>query len=274
MSILISKNSENLMRSVRHTIMYYQYMLSICLIMIVGFYLRCYGIMSEPINFDEGATWYFARLPFGDLWGEPARLEPNPPFFYAVAHGFVWLFGDSAGVLRLASVISGVLCIPVAAFIGRQLAGPAAGIATALLVASSTAHIVTSQDARAYSLLTLTALVAIAAEVSLLTAYRVPRQHGSRAVTGAWVGYVVASILALYVHNTAVLMVVALNLVAVLAWIGTLGLQRRFAIHWIMVKAERLAERGRKVRQTNPKQEGQKLEQERSSQRQEPSLGR
>lgn len=211
----------------------HRYALIVCFAAALGLALRCYGLASEPLNFDEGATLYFARVPLSYLWGDSARFEPNPPLFYATVHAFIWLFGDAAAVVRSASVMAGVLCIPAAAFIGRRLAGPRAGIAAALLVATSAAHIVTSQDARAYSLLTLAALAAIAAEVWLLEAYRRPGRRGSPGLAGAWAVYVVASVMGMYLHNTAVLMVVALNLVAALAWFWTLGLQRRFALHWI-----------------------------------------
>lgn len=211
------------------------YLSCVFMAFLLGAALRCYDVLSYPLNFDEGATLYFARLPIGDLWGEPARLEPNPPLFYAVVHGVVGILGDGAGALRLASVAAGVLCIPVAGFIARTLSGPPAGVAAAFLVASSTAHVVTSQDARAYSLLTLAALVAIAAEVWLLGAYCRARQPEFRASIVAWAAYVLASITSLYLHNTAVLMLVALNMIALVVWATALAAQQwqRFALHWI-----------------------------------------
>ena len=214
------------------------YWLALTVIAAVGAALRLHGLGALPLNFDEGATSYFAHLPFRDLWGPPARLETNPPLFYTVEHGVVLLLGNGAGTLRLASVTAGVLCVPVAALIARRLGGGrAAGLAAGLLVATSAISVVSSQDARTYSMLTLAALVAIAAEIWLLEAYRGPGPRSGSALAWAWACYVIASLAALYLHNTAVVMVVALNLVASLCWVSMLGAQRRFAVHWIAANA-------------------------------------
>lgn len=210
-----------------------QYAFAQTLIFLLGVLLRLYGTRSLPLTFDEGATDYFAHLPLADLWGPPARLETNPPLFYTIERGIVLLFGDGPTALRLVSVLSGALCIPVAAIITRRQGGRSAGIAAALLVATSAVSIVRSQEARAYSMLTLAALVTIAAEVSVLQAYHRYNQCRERAPSSAWACYILASIAALYLHNTAVLMVIVLNLVAAFVWVTMLGMQRRFAGHWI-----------------------------------------
>lgn len=213
------------------------YGFALALIVAASALLRLYGIGSLSLNFDEGATSYFAHLPLSDLWGPPARLETNPPLFYTVERIVVLLLGDGAGTLRLASVMAGVLCVPAAAFIARRLGGHAAGLAAALLVATSTTNIVSSQDARAYSMFTLAALIAIATEIWLLEAYRHPDTPRGLVRIGVWASYIIASVMALYLHNTAVLMVVALNLIATLSWVSVLGTQRRFAVHWVVANA-------------------------------------
>ena len=214
-----------------------RYWLALAVIAAAGAVLRLHGLGALSLNFDEGATSYFAHLPLRDLWGPPARLETNPPLFYTVERGVVLVLGNGAGTLRAASVVAGVLCIPAAAFIARRLGGRAAGVAAALLVATSAISIVSSQDARAYSMLTLAALIAIAAEIWLLEAYHRPDPHRGSARAGAWASYVIASLAALYLHNTAVVMVAVLNLLAALYWISVLRAQRRFAVHWIGANA-------------------------------------
>ncbi len=210
---------------------------SLALVVTVGALLRFHGIEATSLNFDEGATSYFAHLPLDDLWGAPARLETNPPFFYMVTHGAMLLFGDRAGTLRLTSVLAGILCIPMAAFIARELGGRAAGLVAASLVATSTTSIVSSQDARAYSMFTLAALIVIAAKILLLNAYRYPVARNGVAQARLWAIYVVAGVMALYLHNTAGLMVVAVNLAGIVCWVGVLGMQRRFAAHWTAANA-------------------------------------
>jgi uncharacterized membrane protein len=212
------------------------YALAQVLVFSLGVWLRIYGIESLALTFDEGATLYFAHLPMGDLWGPPAWLETNPPLFYTIERNIVRLFGDDPFALRLVPVIAGALCAPVAAIIAKRQGGRLAGIAAALLVATSTLGIERSQEARTYSLFTLAALVTIAGEVSVLQFYSVGCRD-KRVPAGGWVCYVTASIAAVYLHNTATLMVVALNLVAVFVWVTALGLQRRFAMHWIAANA-------------------------------------
>ena len=212
------------------------YGLSLALVTILGALIRLHGSGSLALNADEGATNYFAHQPLADLWGPPASLETNPPLFYTLVRGVVLLLGDGTAALRSASVAAGILCIPVAAYVAHRLGGRTAGLAAALLVATSATSVASSQDARTYSMLTLAALVAIAAEVWLVQAYRRPERR--RVPTAAaWASYSVASIAALYLHNTAVVMVAGLNLLAAFCWLGTLGMQRRFAVRWIAANA-------------------------------------
>ena len=195
--------------------------------------LRWHGLLSWPLTFDEGATWYFAHLPLGSLWGPRAVLETNPPLFYGLEHEML-RFGGGPGTLRVLSALAGALCVPVAATIGATLAGAPAGVLAAVLVATSPVCIGASQDARAYALLTLAALLAILAVLRLLACYAAPFVRPTRAW---WVLYTIASILALYLHNTAVLMVVALNLVALFNMIQRTAWRRAFAVDWISANA-------------------------------------
>jgi mannosyltransferase len=213
------------------------YGLALALITLLGASLRLYGIGSRSLDFDEGATSYFAHLPLADLWGPPARLETNPPLFYTIEHVLALLLGNDAATLRLPSVVAGSVCVPVAALIARWLGGQAASLAAALLVATSPVIIASSEDARAYSALTLAALVAIAAELWLLEAYRRPIARNGQARLGAWAAYTGASGAALFLHNTEAVMVASLNLVAALWWVSVLKAQRRFAIHWTAANA-------------------------------------
>ncbi len=203
--------------------------------MAIAVVLRWHDLLSWPLTFDEGATWYFAHLPFGALWGPRAVLETNPPLFYGLEH-VVLSFGGGPGTLRLASALAGVLYVPVAAAIAASLGGAGAGALAAVLVATSPVCIGASQDARTYALLTLAALSAILATLRLLAAYGSPApvRAGTRRW---WVLYVVASIAAIYLHNTAVLMVAALNLVAVVSATRRTAWRRAFVADWITANA-------------------------------------
>ena len=128
--------------------------------MALGLALRLHGLSAIELDYDEGATGYFAALPFADLWSGPAWLEPNPPLFYSLA-AFVVRLGGSIEQTRLVSVVAGVLTISVAGALAWRLAGRFAGAAAALLLAASARDIAMSQYARSYQLLALALLAAM-----------------------------------------------------------------------------------------------------------------
>lgn len=197
---------------------------ALALITLLGLALRLYRLSDAELTFDEGATWYFSARPLADLWGGPARLETNPPLFYTLAHWFRAV-GAVAEDERLISVVCGTACIPLVFLLGSRLAGRFAGLGAALLLALSAAQIGTSQDARAYAGLTAAALVMALAVQRLLAGGGI----------AAWAAYVLASLAALYLHNTAVLLVAACNLMVLLAWPARPW--RGFLARWALANA-------------------------------------
>ena len=107
----------------------------------------------------------FLRLPENDsLKATVASLaveDPqHPPLYYAFEHLWVRLFGPSVGSIRSLSVLFGVLALPCAFWFARELFGErrSAAIFT-LLVALSPLFVLYSQEAREYSLWTVTTLL-------------------------------------------------------------------------------------------------------------------
>jgi 4-amino-4-deoxy-L-arabinose transferase-like glycosyltransferase len=196
--------------------------------------LRCVAVSSASLSFDEGATLYFARLPWGELFGAPARLEPNPPLFYALAHLVVATLGDAAWALRLPSIVAGTLCVPVAAFIARRVAGGTAGVIAAFLVATSAVGVVSSEDARAYAMLTLALLLAVAALVVVAGTEPLDTRRARAGL--AWVVFVLAGTAGLYLHHTAALLLVALDGAALVVCSGAVR-KRRFFWHLVAANA-------------------------------------
>lgn len=191
------------------------------LLTLLGLALRLYRLWRPELTFDEGATWFFSGRPLADLWSGPAWLETNPPLFYTLVYAFRAL-GAAAEDERLISVAFGTACIPLAYLLAGRLAGRFAGVGAALLLALSAAQIGTSQDARAYAGLTAAALLALVSVQRLLA--------GGGA--WAWAGYVLGALAALYLHDTAVLLVAACNLVVLLAWPAGGG--RGFLWRWVL----------------------------------------
>ena len=174
----------------------------------LGAALRLFQLQTLDLNFDESATGYFAALPWSDLWGPPALLETNPPLYYSLA----WLVRRAGGdieQMRFISACAGVLCIAAAWALAERLAGRFAAVAAAFLVATSATQISSSQLARGYALLALAVLVAV---LCLVAARQDQLSGASRPrMAGWWTGYGVASLVALYTHNIAPVILAACN---------------------------------------------------------------
>jgi mannosyltransferase len=181
---------------------------------LLGVILRLYHVESLELLFDESATGCFTALPWSDLWGPPALLETNPPLYYSLT----WLVHRAGGdieQMRYVSAVAGVLCIPAAWALADRLGGRFAAGAAAFLVATSASQIASSQFARGYSLLALAVLIALLCLVAVRQLHMNGSPSRARALAW-WAGYVAASLVALYTHNTAPLILAACN-AAVLA---------------------------------------------------------
>jgi mannosyltransferase len=125
--------------------------------------------------------------------------ESAPPLYYALAWLWTQVAGTSEWGLRSLSALAGVLTIPVAYFIGRELRDPRTGVLAAALVAVNPMLLWYSQEARAY------ALLGLFCALSLLFCVRALQGGGRRDFT--WWG--VFSALALATHYFAVFPLIA-----------------------------------------------------------------
>jgi hypothetical protein len=214
---------------------------------LLGLVLRGFHIENHELQYDEAATGYFSTLPWSDLWGGPAVLEPNPPLFYSLA----WLVthaGGSVEHIRTISAIAGVLCIPLAWLTARHLAGDFAAACAALLAATSPQHIAISQYARAYALLILLLMGAFSCLLQVQptsmqpTSIRpasarptsaLPRKDRPRRLWW-WTGYALSGLAALYTHHTAIVVLAALNLSILPAAVRSNDAGRRFLKEWVV----------------------------------------
>jgi mannosyltransferase len=90
-----------------------------------------------------------------------ARTENTPPLWYLLIWIWSRLFGSGEVALRSLSALAGVLTVPVAWAIGRELVGERVALTTALFVAVNPLFVWYSQEARAYALFVLTAALAL-----------------------------------------------------------------------------------------------------------------
>jgi len=167
---------------------------------VLGLGLRLWDIGRRSFWLDELSAVGTSALSFQDLL-QALTVEANMTLYYWAL--FVWLrivgFGADEGAIRLLSAVIGAVAIPLTYLLGRRLHSSAAGLAAAALLAVNGYHVLMSQEARAYALLsTLTVLSYILLDRAL--------QSGRRR---DWALHGLVTVLAFYCHFYTALTVVA-----------------------------------------------------------------
>jgi hypothetical protein len=225
--------------------------LSLLAAVLLGLLLRVYRVGSEGLWIDEAFSIWLARQPLEGMVGWVATVDQHPPLYYALLHGWVRIAGDGEASARILSALCGTLTIPVVYLLGRRVADERVGLVGALILAVSPFHVRFSQEARMYAVLTLSASLALYAFAALLDrgerglalggtgsslrgldgsgGFRGSRADHGSARSGRrradrlwrrglpWIGYVVGTAAALWMHNAAVLLPISLNLCVVSA---------------------------------------------------------
>jgi mannosyltransferase len=182
------------------------------LLVVVATLVRFFGISDRPM-YDEALSWTCAKLPWIPFWKVMWNYEGNMVFYYLLLRAWIPL-GDSEAVLRSLSVFFAVGTLPAVYDLGFRLFNRRTGLTAAALLAIHAFHILWSQQARSYALLTLLLVISTSLLVSALRAPQ-PRK--------AWVAYVIVSALACYCHVLAMLVLIAQWL-----WVGTTVESGRF----------------------------------------------
>jgi len=175
-----------------------QVMTALAVITALAAGLRFHQLGAKSLWLDEGVSvalcrmdWYnFARV----LW----RREMNMVLYYAMLRPWLHL-GSSEAFIRTLSVIPSVGTVPLVYLLAKRLAGSAAGLAGASLLAVHAFHVRYAQEARSYSLLTF--LITLSTLYFTRAVEEPSRRH--------WNRYAVATALAAYAHFFALLVPVA-----------------------------------------------------------------
>lgn len=182
--------------------------LGLGVVLLVGAWWRL-RLIGEDLFGDELATWWDVTSPqsiAGVIRLVSTDAEITPPLFFVLARIASW-FGHSAEMMRLPSLIAGLLLIPVVYVWGRDIASRSVGLLAATIVAVAPFQLYYSTEARAYAVMML--LVALST-VSLWRAV-----HTQRILW--WVGYALCVAGAMYSHYTAIFTLIVLAVWALLA---------------------------------------------------------
>jgi 4-amino-4-deoxy-L-arabinose transferase-like glycosyltransferase len=123
---------------------------------------------------------------------------PAMALYYVLLHFWV-LLGDSEFTVRLLSVIFAVVTVPLVFLLGKRLFDARVGLIAALLLAVNAFHIEYAQEARSYALLVF---------LVTLSSWFLIRSI-QRPSWGSWAGCTATSVMAVYAHPFALLVLVA-----------------------------------------------------------------
>ena len=123
--------------------------------------LRLYGLGDWAFWVDEAHTWRDATFPADIFWSCNRSWYPTS---YVIVRWALETAGPDAvseGMLRLPFALAGIVSVPLLALVARTMAGASAALLAATLLAIDPWHVYWSQNARAYALVFLFALLAM-----------------------------------------------------------------------------------------------------------------
>ncbi|MDD3436103.1 MAG: glycosyltransferase family 39 protein [Candidatus Gastranaerophilales bacterium] len=142
---------------------------TILFITVIGAALRL-ACIDKPDGLwnDEYVSWSIASIPLGKNFIDAVFAQCHMPFYYLYLKFFIHFLGNSDLMLRLTSVIPGVLSIISMYFVGKEFKDEKLGILCASVTALSSFLIYFSQEVRFYELLFLFSSLALLFTLKLI----------------------------------------------------------------------------------------------------------
>jgi len=160
--------------------------------------LRFLFLVRKPFWFDECFSVEVARLPWHDFGRLLWRREANMSLYYLLLRG--WLhFGSNPFFIRSLSVIISLATLPAVYWLASKLFDRRVALIAVALMSCNAYHIRYAQEARSYSLFVLVSTLSGGFFVAFL---REPSRRNR-------LGYILTSVLAVYAHLYALLLLAA-----------------------------------------------------------------
>jgi len=172
--------------------------LAVSLLSAAALAIRLFCLVCKPFWFDECFSVEIARISWGNFFHLLWWREANMSFYYLLLR--IWLhLGQSPFFIRILSAVIGAATVPAIYWLAKVLYDRRVALIAAALLAFNAYDVRYSQEARSYALVVLLAAISSGFLVSWL------REPTSRKRAG----YVVVSILAVYAHFYALLLIAA-----------------------------------------------------------------
>jgi mannosyltransferase len=172
--------------------------LALALLAAAATVLRFLFLTRKPFWFDEAFSAEIARLPWLGFLHLLWWREANMSLYYVLLRGWLHL-GSSPFFIRSFSVLASLATLPAIYWLGCKLFDCRVGLIAVALLSCNAYHIRYAQEARSYSLFVLLATLSSALFVACV---RQPTRRNLR-------GYVLTSVLAVYGHFYALLLIAA-----------------------------------------------------------------
>jgi hypothetical protein len=172
--------------------------LTLVLLLVASAAVRLYCLACKPFWFDECFSVEVARIDWRNFLHLLWWREANMSLYYLLLRW--WLhWGQSPFFIRSLSVVIATLTVPAIYWLALQLYDRRVAVVAAALFVFNGFGVRYSQEARSYSLFLLLATLSSGFLIAVL---KDPKRRN-------WIGYVLASILAVYAHFYALLLIVA-----------------------------------------------------------------
>jgi uncharacterized membrane protein len=191
-----------------------RFLLALLAILGAALLLRLALLDRTSLTLDEGFTRYWIEHGQAFLWGEGRHLETNPPLYFSLLHGWAGLFGTSDVALRFPSAMASVALVAMGGWLGRQVAGRAAGLLAAALLAIWPLSLWHGIEARPVALVPLFEAVALIGAflwVRRVAGRPVLAQARARVVAVPFALVVLGCVAAIHTHATALFFTAALG---------------------------------------------------------------
>ena len=169
------------------------YLFAVIAIILIGFLLRIMGL-DKPDGFwyDEALSFSVAKesFPLGILH-KLYTQDFHAPLYYFFMHFYSSVIHNNELLIRLSSVVFGVISLPIFYLVGKELDSRKAGLYTVALASINSCLIYYSQEVRFYSLLMLLSTLAF------LFMIRIKRTKSKIDI----IGFALTNLLILYTYS-------------------------------------------------------------------------